>query len=363
MKPYHATLMAMAGMLFMMNRPLFAQESPSSTQPEASPRETPSSRRPNPPTPDLMRGQRQNDERPTAFMGVLTGGVPRELRAHFGLAEGFGLLVQEVMPGTPAQAAGIKVDDILVRFEDQKLVNMEQLQTLVRSKKKDDQVTLTIISGGKESQVTVKIGERMMPIRQDEPRRGEGYFQPFGGSSFFGGDRGGPDMMNEMRESLERYQKQMREYQERVKEWSRDGGKGSMPPAPSWNGPGRRDGDRGSSGSSRGGPRDGENRAERYQYRESANITRSDDSGIYSLRREGDKSIFTAKPKDGEEQSWPVTTDDERWAIPESMREKLRLLEEIRGSEKASDASRISPDSRKSDRRPGPDSPQRGGGI
>lgn len=377
MKPTYAALTAMAGLLALLNAPLHAQ-SPSSPAPPSAPEsappapkapeEAPPSRRPSPPEPGRGRGAPMAEEKPTPFIGVLTGNVPRELRSHFGLAEGFGLLVEEVMPDTPAKTAGLKVDDILIRFEDQKLVNMEQLQTLVRSKKKGDAVPLTVISGGVEKQVTVTVDERLMPTRRDEPRRGDGFFPSFGGS-FFGGERGSPEMMSEMRESMERYQNQMREYQERMREWSREGSQGNRPQPPAWNGPGRRDSDRRDGGSSsRDGDRgsrgrsDGDRRSEVYERRETANVTRSDDSGIYSLRREGDRTVFTAKPKDGQEQSWTISKDEERRSIPEPLQEKLRLLEEIQGNDRGPDGPR-GPDSRSSAPRPGGDGPRPDGDI
>ena len=82
-------------------------------------------------------------QKPVAYIGVLTREVPPELRSQLSLPEGFGLLVEEVMPDSPAQHAGLKVYDLLVKFEDQQLVSMEQLMLLVRVKKKGDVVNLT----------------------------------------------------------------------------------------------------------------------------------------------------------------------------------------------------------------------------
>ena len=372
MKPIYA-LTAMAGLLALMNSPLTAQDNKIPLEPSAEnapkaadalpppseekkPEKTERTPRSGPSR--TTRGPRE-DEVMTPFIGVLTSPVPRELRAHFNLPEGFGLLVQEVMHDTPAKTAGIKADDVLLRFEDQKLVNMEQLQTLVRSKKKGDVVPFTLISGGKESQVSVTIDERLIPSRPEEGRRGDDLPR----LGFFG-DRDGFDM-KEMREAMERYQNHMREYQERLRDWNRNGHPGDQPPSPpTWSGPSRRgeprdrDQDRGRGGDERGrneargwdgdrprdsgeakrdaspGPRgEGERHMEHRERREATNVTRSDDSGIYSLRREGDRTVFTAKPKDGEEKSWNLNNEEERRAIPDAMKEKLRQLEEIRGED------------------------------
>ncbi|MFM2166505.1 MAG: hypothetical protein RIS79_876 [Verrucomicrobiota bacterium] len=277
---------------------------------------------PKPPQPPESRSMpRENrgepEQKAVAYMGVLTREVPVELRSQFSLPDGFGLMVEEVMPDSPAKTAGIKPHDVLVKFADQNLVNMEQLMTLVRSTKKGEVVPFTIITGGKETQVNVTMAERMVPANEmRQPSRGFPGMPPQM-QHFFGG--GGQDM----REQMEQVQRQMREYQERIQEWNRDGHRGPFPQPPSSR---REEGDR------RGGPgpSDGEKRTEmRVESHASANIIRRDESGEYQLKHEDGKRTFTARPKDGEEQSWPVNTDAERQAVPEKFREKLRLFDNV----------------------------------
>jgi hypothetical protein len=73
-------------------------------------------------------------------------------------------------------------------------------------------------------------------------------------------------------------------------------------------------------------------RSERREYHESASITRSDDSGIYRLSKDGDRAVFSVKPREGEPKEWPVNTEEERAAVPEPFRAKLREMEQIRSS-------------------------------
>jgi membrane-associated protease RseP (regulator of RpoE activity) len=70
-----------------------------------------------------------------------------------------GLLVVEVMPGSPAAQAGIKADDVLMIYGDQKLKSPEQLAKLVREDKSGRQVKFTIVREGKPQEVNVTIGE------------------------------------------------------------------------------------------------------------------------------------------------------------------------------------------------------------
>lgn len=322
-------LLLLSGLLALLNLPATAQEKP---MPPDSPEQM---KRPEAPgSPERPMNPRPPEEKPTAYLGVLTTQVSRELRAQFGLMEGFGLLVQEVMPDSPAKEAGLKEHDVLVSFEDQKLVNMEQLQTLVRSKKKDDSVALSIISGGQTKQITIKISERMMAVNQERPRG----FMPS-----FPGMRGGEwENTDQWRDFAEDYRRRTREYQERIQDWNRNGSRGPMPQPPMFEAPGRKDGERhdsdrgprdGShsrSGPPDQGPKGGEHRFEYRESHESANVTRSDDTGIYSLRRSDGKQVFTVKPKEGEEKSWPVNNDQERAAVPEPFASKLREMDQIR---------------------------------
>ncbi len=367
MKPQFSVLILMAGLLALLNLPARAQEKGEAPPP------APPTRQPDqpaaPPPPERPRGDRDRDrepehavERPVAYLGVLTSPVSREMRAQFGLAEGFGLQVVEVMPDSPARAAGLREHDVLVLFEDQKLVNMEQLQTLVRSRKKEDTVNLTVITGGQQKQVSVKIGERMARVEEPRPRGGfMPMMPPWSGGPF--GQGGGGD---EWRERIENFQRQMREYQEQVQKWAREGREGPMPMPPNFDLPREgRDGWRGrderrpdmhprergpggpgvppeSEGRRKDGPRDmpppsrggqGEvQRSERRELHESASITRSDDSGIYRLSKDGDRAVFSVKPRDGEPKEWPVNTQEERAAVPEPFRAKLHEMEEIRSS-------------------------------
>ena len=102
---------------------------------------------------------------PQPFLGVVTAPVPAALTAQLGLSEGFGLLVDEVLPESPAASAGLQKYDVLKTFNDQQLINPDQLATLVRAAGKDKEVTLTLLRKGQEQRVTAKVAERVLPAR------------------------------------------------------------------------------------------------------------------------------------------------------------------------------------------------------
>lgn len=290
------------------------------------------------------RAQRENsgerDERKAvAYLGVLTREVPPEVRAQFSLPEGFGLMVDEVMVESPAQAAGLKAYDVLLKFDDQQLVNMEQLMALVRARKKGDTASLTIITGGKETQARVTLAEHVPTAPDRRQRWGPPDNGPQGRHQH--GGRNVPeahDLNKDYREQLERHaremrghqeriekwQKEMREYQERLQDWTRGNRDTPMPQPPAFEKPahgerGRRNPDH--------GPRGDVGRSQHTESHASATVTRRDEAGEYTIRKSDDRATFSVRDKDGKEQSWPINNEDERKAVPEPYQDKLREME------------------------------------
>jgi hypothetical protein len=265
---------------------------------------------------------------PTTFIGVFTRPLSEEVRAQTSIAPGFGLLVEEVMPDSPAAKAGLKQHDVLVLLGDQKLVNQDQLSALVRAEKKDTDITFTIKRAGAEQKITVKVAEKMMPVVMERDR-GNG-FTPW--DSLFNG-RNMERFGNEMREQGEKFREGMKQFSERMQDWSRGPKDRAAPEPPQWGpdgNPNRRPQNR-----PPGEPK-ANNRPQPDVHSQSfsssnvqRNIVRRDDSGEYSLSDNNGAKVFTVKPTKGEEQTFIVNTEEQRQAIPENLRAKLRELEQV----------------------------------
>lgn len=93
------------------------------------------------------------------YLGVAVSRPAPALRKQLGLPPGFGLVVDNVADTSPAQAADVHKFDVLAKFDDQQLVNVEQLLVLVRAHKSDDVVHLTLLRDGKPVTVAVKLQE------------------------------------------------------------------------------------------------------------------------------------------------------------------------------------------------------------
>lgn len=90
------------------------------------------------------------------FLGVVTGPVSSTLCSQLGLVQGAGLVVNQIVPASPV-AGVLQLHDVLVKLDDQLLIETNQLAVLVRSHKEGDEVTVTYLRGGKQATAKVKL--------------------------------------------------------------------------------------------------------------------------------------------------------------------------------------------------------------
>jgi hypothetical protein len=124
---------------------------------------------PGPPGPPEHREDRREKlpRVPVTYLGIETSDIPSVVAEQLGLSKGFGLVVDYVVPESPAAAAGVQQNDILKMLNDQILTEPDQLAKLVRSFSEGTNVTLTLLRKGKEQKVTVKLGKKEMPQHPD----------------------------------------------------------------------------------------------------------------------------------------------------------------------------------------------------
>jgi membrane-associated protease RseP (regulator of RpoE activity) len=88
------------------------------------------------------------------YLGVAVSPVDDALRAHMDLPDGMGLLATQVIPGSPAEKAGIKIHDILIELGGKPLDAPETLVAQVQAAR-DKAATLKIIRHGKPETFTI----------------------------------------------------------------------------------------------------------------------------------------------------------------------------------------------------------------
>src|SRR5436305_4377804 len=122
---------------------------------------------PQPPAPPHAPGMPGHHEKapkvPMTFLGVETSQVPDVVSEQLGLAKGLGLVVEYVVPNSPAASAGIQQNDILKMLNDQILIEPSQLRKLLQTFSDGTDVTLTILRKGQEQKITVKLARKEVP--------------------------------------------------------------------------------------------------------------------------------------------------------------------------------------------------------
>lgn len=167
----------------------------------------------------------QQPPKPTPYLGIVTTPVPPQLGAQLGLPEGFGLVVEQVLPDSPAKAAGVERFDVLKMLGDQKLVDPGQLAKLVGAEGKDAQIVLTVVRKGQEQKLTVKVGEKMMPERRSPDFRmpaSLGDLRRKLEESRGPAEEQMRNMQRKVQERMKEMQERMRDFQRRMQEWHKN---------------------------------------------------------------------------------------------------------------------------------------------
>ncbi len=98
------------------------------------------------------------------YLGIAADAVSEELAAHLPLDAGVGLVVRSIGADSPAAKAGVGVNDVVTKIDDQLLVHPRQLQVLVRAKKDGDSISITYLRKGELKTVTAKLEKRELPV-------------------------------------------------------------------------------------------------------------------------------------------------------------------------------------------------------
>ena len=108
-----------------------------------------------------------------AFLGVYPQEMTDELREAFGAEGGKGVLVARVLEDSPAERAGIKAGDIIVRMNGKTLERVDDLYRAVAFFDPREEITVNIVRRGEPVELKATLGERERPAgantAQDAP--------------------------------------------------------------------------------------------------------------------------------------------------------------------------------------------------
>jgi serine protease Do len=115
---------------------------------------------------DVVDQLKTNGKVSRGWLGVLIQDVTLELAESFGMKKPRGALVAKVLPDSPAQAAGIKVGDVIVKFNGNDVTNSAGLPPIVGSTKVGVKIPVEVVRDAKTVVVQVTLGE--LPEDSDE---------------------------------------------------------------------------------------------------------------------------------------------------------------------------------------------------
>jgi serine protease Do len=246
----------------------------------------------------------EGEKESVTFLGVITTPVSPTLSAQLGLTAGSGLVVNHLEEKSPAEPA-LKEHDILLKLDDQLLVDQHQLSVLIRQHKEGDEVTLTYIRAGKQATAKVKLG------KHEVPKMSAVFTQPLfnGGGNGFAWAQGGDNKFEVAVPGADGPRE--RADVDRVLELIEShGGQPTVMRIDHANGPGFR------AMSINTG---------------NSNLVYSDDDGSLELTVKDEKKSLVAKNKKGEQVfAGPVNTPEERKALPGDVRARLEKIEGMR---------------------------------
>ena len=109
------------------------------------------------------------------FLGISIGPVEADVQESLGLKSRDGALVQSVEKGMPADKAGIRHEDVIVRVDQTPVKNNRDLIDYVSAKRPGTKVTLTFIRGGKEKTTVATLETRREEgeVTEEEPAADE----------------------------------------------------------------------------------------------------------------------------------------------------------------------------------------------
>jgi serine protease Do len=96
------------------------------------------------------------------FLGVSVEDISKENMNRYGMREVRGVGVTQVVKDSPAEKAGLKKDDVILRFDGESVTSARKLTRLVSEASADQTVRLTISRGGSEMELGATLSKRSL---------------------------------------------------------------------------------------------------------------------------------------------------------------------------------------------------------
>ncbi|MFQ5777644.1 MAG: PDZ domain-containing protein [Terriglobia bacterium] len=140
-------------------------------------------------------------------LGISGGELTDQLAEYFGVQQGKGVLVREVLAGSAAAKAGLKAGDVIIRLGEEEISSVRELRHALARAHGDSKVTLTIVRDRREQTVEVEL-EKPTP---HAPRETAGLEIELGAEVW-------AHAAEEMSEAAEEWEEQLERWQEKFEQ-------------------------------------------------------------------------------------------------------------------------------------------------
>jgi serine protease Do len=104
-------------------------------------------------------------------LGVGIQRIDEGMKEQFGLKDTKGVFINQVRPGSAAEKAGLKRDDVIIAVNGERVEDTNILRNRIAGTLPGTEVTLTILRDGKEQQVKVTLDELQSENRSANPNQ------------------------------------------------------------------------------------------------------------------------------------------------------------------------------------------------
>ena len=92
------------------------------------------------------------------YLGVMIQNLTPDLRESFGLKENEGVLISDVIEGSPAEKAGLKRGDVVIQFNGKKVKDVSEFRNMVALTPPGTKVKILVMRNGKRREFKVVLG-------------------------------------------------------------------------------------------------------------------------------------------------------------------------------------------------------------
>ncbi len=105
------------------------------------------------------------------WLGIVIQDITPEMAESLGVKEG--VIIAQIMPGSPADRGGLKVGDIVVEVDGQKISEVRELQFKIMRTEPGKEINLKVIRDGKETNLKIRVGEMPEDRQVGEAEQGQ----------------------------------------------------------------------------------------------------------------------------------------------------------------------------------------------